>query len=562
MTTTADHNVSTPETSTHWRSTWLSNLYRFIVACTLVAYFFFWRDRNFLENYNSTLYLKVAITYLLVSLAAVALTWPRFAGLKFAGLKFAGSKPVILERLRFDHQLTLLTIADIGFIVTLIYVAGGLKSGLGLLLVVAIVVASLFSQGRFAFFYAALASIALLLEQSYQWISWGENYVDYTHAAMLSLSCFATAWLAHSLAKRTLQSEALASQRGVDLENLAQINELITQEMQDGVLVVDKDFKLRHHNFQVEGLLGAGNQAWNAQTLDECSPELADLMRNWINEEGGVGNVRSGAIKLSMEERELRLRFMPIGENRNQGAVIFIEDWSQIQTQAQQLKLAALGRLTANIAHEIRNPLSAISHATQLLQEQEEKNLQRDPASQRMLEIVSDNVQRMDQIVKDVLELNRRDRTQQETIMLKDFLLEFHDQFCRVEKIPPLGFKINLGEYAEQIVFDRRHLNQILWNLCRNGWRHSNRGEAGLSLSLDIPTNARAIRLEIADDGPGVSSEAVQHLFEPFFTTESTGTGLGLYIARELCEANGGSIKYAPAQNGSLFIIHLKRAHA
>lgn len=556
MTTTTGHNVSTPETSTHWRSTWLSNLYRFIVACTLVAYFFFWRDRNFLENYNSTLYLKVSITYLLVSLAAAVLTWPRFAG-----LKFTRSKPVILERLRFDHQLTLLTIADIGFIVTLIYVAGGLKSGLGLLLVVAIVVASLFSQGRFAFFYAALASIALLLEQSYQWISWGENYVDYTHAAMLSLSCFATAWLAHSLAKRTLQSEALASQRGVDLENLAQINELITQEMQDGVLVVDKDFKLRHHNFQMEGLLGAGNQAWNAQTLDECSPELADLMRNWINEDG-VGNVRSGAIKLSTEERELRLRFMPIGENRNQGAVIFIEDWSQIQTQAQQLKLAALGRLTANIAHEIRNPLSAISHANQLLQEQEEKNLQRDPASQRMLEIVSDNVQRMDQIVKDVLELNRRDRTQQETIMLKDFLLEFHDQFCQVEKIPPLGFKINLGEYAEQIVFDRRHLNQILWNLCRNGWHHSKRGEAGLSLSLDIPTNARAIRLEIADDGPGVSSEAVQHLFEPFFTTESTGTGLGLYIARELCEANGGSIKYAPAQNGSLLIIHLKRAHA
>jgi len=562
MTTTADHNVSTPETSIYWRSIWLSNLYRFIVACALVAYYFFWRDHNLLENFNSTLYLKISIAYLLVSLVVAVLTWPRFTGAGLAGFKFARSKSVILERLRFDHQLTFLAITDIGFIVTLIYATSGLKSGLGLLLVVAVVVASLFSQGRFAFFYAALASIALLLEQSYQWLSWGEYYVDYTHAAMLSLSCFATAWLAHSLAKRTLQSEALASQRGVDLENLAQINGLITQEMQDGVLVVDKDFKLRHHNFQAEGLLGAGNQAWSAQTLDECSPELADLMRSWVCEDEGVSSVRSGAIKLSTEERELRLRFMPVGESRNQGAVIFIEDWSQIQTQAQQLKLAALGRLTANIAHEIRNPLSAISHANQLLQEQEEKNSQRDPASQRMLEIISDNVLRMDQIVKDVVELNRRDRTQQETIVLKDFLLEFHDQFCQVEKIPPLGFKMNLGEYAEQIVFDRRHLNQILWNLCRNGWRHSRQGEAGLTLSLHIPINAHTIRLEIADDGPGVSPEAVQHLFEPFFTTESTGTGLGLYIARELCEANGGGIKYAPAQNSSLFIIHLKRAQA
>lgn len=554
MNTAAEPGISTLETSTYRRSIWLSNLYRFIVACALVVYYFFWRDRNLLENYNSTLYLKISIAYLLVSLVVAVLTWP--------GFKFSRSKPVLLERLRFDYQLTFLTITDIGFIVTLIYAASGLKSGLGLLLVVAVVVASLFSQGRFAFFYAALASIALLLEQSYQWVSWGDDYVDYTHAAMLSLSCFATAWLAHSLAKQTLQSEALASQRGVDLENLAQINGLITQEMQDGVLVVDKDFKLRHHNFQAEGLLGTGGQAWGAQTLDECSPELADLMRNWVSEDAGVSNLRSGAIRLSTEERELRLRFMPVGGSRNQGAVIFIEDWSQIQTQAQQLKLAALGRLTANIAHEIRNPLSAISHANQLLQEQEEENSQRDPASRRMLEIISDNVLRMDQIVKDVLELNRRDRTQQETILLKDFLLEFHDQFCQVEKIPSQGFKVNLGGHTEKIAFDRRHLNQILWNLCRNGWRHSKQGEASLTLSLDIPANAHTIRLEIADDGPGVSPEAVQHLFEPFFTTESTGTGLGLYIARELCEANGGSIKYAPARNGSLFIIHLKRAHA
>ncbi len=561
MITPADHNISTPEISTYWRSTWLANLYRFIVACTLVGYYFFWQDRNFLENYNSALYLKISIVYLLLSLVAAALTWPRLTKLSFAGYELSIPKSAILGQPGFNHQLTLFTSADIGFIVALIYAAGGLKSGLGLLLVVAIVVASLFSQSRFAFFYAALASIVLLLEQSYQWISWGESSVDYTHAATLSLSCFATAWLAHNLAKRTLQSEALASQRSVDLENLAQINGLITQEMQDGVLVVDQDLQLRHHNFQAESLLGASNQVWNVRTLDDCSPELADLMRSWFNEDGEVKNARSGAIKLSTKERELRLRFMPVGESRNQGAVIFIEDWSQIQAQAQQLKLAALGRLTANIAHEIRNPLSAISHANQLLQEQEEKNLQQDQTSQRMLEIIADNVQRMDQIVKDVLELNRRDCTHQETILLQDFLLEFHDQFCQVEKIPPLGFQLILGDHAEQIAFDRHHLNQILWNLCRNGWRHSKQGEAGLTLSLHIPTDTHTIHLEIADNGPGIPPEAVQHLFEPFFTTESTGTGLGLYIARDLCEVNGGSIKYAPADSGSLFIVHLKRTY-
>ncbi len=538
MIATADHRADKPENSPYWRLLGFSNFYRFVIACALVAYYFFWRDRELWDNYNNVLYLKISLAYLGASLAAASLSW--------------------LKRFRFDHQLTLLTITDISFIVALIYAAGGLRSGLGLLLVVSIASASLISQGRLALFYAALASIALLLEQSYQLITWDTNYADYTHAAMLSLSCFATAWVGHSLAKRMLQSEALASQRGIDLENLAQINALIIQEMKDGVLVVDNDFKLRHHNFQAEGLLGNREHAWNAMALKNASPELAELMHNWIDEgedEANTNGVKANPIKLSIEERELSIRFMPVGMDRRQGAVIFIEDWSQMQSQAQQQKLAALGKLTANIAHEIRNPLSAISHANQLLQEDN----QFDPASRRMLQIIEDNVQRMDQIVHDVLELNRRDRTHQEVVVLQDFLLEFHNQFCQVEKIPPAGFELNLAGREEQIMFDRRHLNQILWNLCRNGWRHSKQKKASLTLSLHIPNNAQAVRMEITDDGPGVSPEAMQHLFEPFFTTESTGSGLGLYIARELCEANGGSIKYAPNKNGSQFIVYLKR---
>ncbi|HEX5539192.1 MAG TPA: ATP-binding protein, partial [Methylophilaceae bacterium] len=380
---------------------------------------------------------------------------------------------------------------------------------------------------------------------------WSEHYDDYSHAVMLSLSCFATAWLAHSFAKRARQSEALASQRSIDLENLSQINELIIQEMPDGILVVDEEFRLRHHNIQAERLLGIAKTD-DMQTLETYAPEMAALMRNWMEQGSDIG---PGAVKSTTEERALRLRFMPVGADRQHGAVIFIEDWSQMQAQAQQLKLAALGRLTANIAHEIRNPLSAISHASQLLQEDE----QLDPASQRMLQIIGDNVERLDQMVKDVLELNRRDRTQQETINLPKFLVEFHEQFCQAEKISPSGFSIAAGEAGVEIVFDRRHLNQILWNLCRNGWRHSKQQAGSLSLSLHVTVGGRAMRVEIRDDGAGVSPDAVPHLFEPFFTTETTGTGLGLYIARELCEANGANIKYVPTGNGSLFILYIKK---
>ena len=529
--TTVDHGLVVAPTAIYWRSMRFFNLYRLTIASIFVGTYFLLRDQIWRENYNDVLYFGFATGYLIVSFSAVLFTWLKWP--------------------RFDRQLILQTIADITFIVVLMYAAGGIKSGIGLLLIVTIAAASLVSQGRLALFYAALASIALLFEQSYQLISWDQHYDDYSHAVMLCLSCFATALLAHSFGKRTHQSEELASQRGIDLENLAQVNELITQEMQDGVLVVDKDFKLRHHNMQAESLLGISKRTWQTQHLDDCAPQLAVLLHNWLAEGGDIG---SGIVKLTTEERELRLRFMPIDANRRHGAVIFIEDWSHMQTQAQQLKLAALGRLTANIAHEIRNPLSAISHANQLLQEEE-----REPAAQRMLQIIADNVQRVDQIIKDVLELNRRDRTRQETLNLEDFLYEFHDQFCQVEKVPVESFQIMLGEQSSRIDFDQRHLQQIVWNICRNGWRHSRQITASLSLRLITTGSSRSIRLEVADDGPGVSAETLSRLFEPFFTTEASGTGLGLYIARELCEANDASINYAAAEQGGLFVIHLKK---
>lgn len=518
--------------SAYWRSMRFSHLYRFVIACGLVAYFFFWQDQLWRNNYNSALYFKLAISYLAFSIIAAALSW--------------------LKLIILDRRLTLITLIDIGFIVVLIYAASGLESGLGLLLVLATATASLFSQGRLALFYAAIASIALLLEQSYQFITWSQYSVDYTHAVMLSLSCFATAWLAHSFSKRTIQSEALASQRGIDLENMAQINQLITQEMQDGILVVDKEFRIRHRNEQAEELLG--NQDIEALTLDEYVPEVAELLDHWIADEGNAKTLGTPR-KLRLNERELRVRLMPIGNQRADGAVIFIEDWSQIQIQAQQMKLVALGRLTANIAHEIRNPLSAISHANQIMQEEQIK----DPAIKRMLQIVEDNVTRLDQIVKDVLELNRRDRTQQEIIGLRKFLEEFHLQFCQSEKIPLEYFKLFLAGHNEDIIFDRRHLNQILWNICRNGWRHGRQVEGSLILSLLESPSANSINLAIKDDGPGISEEVIHHLFEPFITTEPSGTGLGLYIARELCEANGGRIQYQQTNNGSLFLIQLKR---
>lgn len=480
-------------------------------------------------EYDAKLFVTTASFYLLfgcISFISAKVRWPRF-----------------------NRQLTLQVLGDITFITILMYASGGVRSGFGLLLVIAIAAASLVSYGRLALFYAAIATIAVLLEQSWQLLTSSEKYEDYTHAVMLSLSFFATALLAYSFARRTEESEALASQRGIDLANLAEVNQLIIRDMPDGVLVVDQQLQLRQLNDQARSLIGLDSTVENAP-LDECAPALASILRDWMS--GKLGGENS--YRLTSAGRELELRFAQVGAGREQGAVVFVGDLSQVQSQAQQLKLAALGRLTANIAHEIRNPLSAIGHAAQLLLE----DAGADPTQQRLLNIIGTNVLRLDGMVQDVLQLNRRDRAKPEHIAPAIFLSEFHAQFCQTDKIPEGAFVLGSMSGIPDLIFDHRHLHQILWNLCRNGWRHCRKTNASLKLMLGA--SSTKVHIDIVDDGPGLNQESLAHLFEPFFTTEASGTGLGLYIARELCEANGAWIEYIAPSKGAIFRIHARRA--
>jgi len=542
-------NLDKKITVTRWRSLKLYNAYRLLIALLLLATQDLLNNVNWLQNAKSDLFSTLVLGYFAFSIISAIFTW--------------------YEKPNIDINLPIQIIIDIAFIVMLMHAQEDGQSGVGLLLIITIASASLISEGRLALFYAAIASIGILLEQSFRVLFVDNSASNYTPAALLGLGCFATAWLAYSLAKRTKQSELLASQRGLDVQNMAQINALITHEMHDGVLVVDQEFQIKHHNFQAEKLLGLESKNWQEKPLAEISPDIANLMQQWLEDTETTHNfaptnaATPNILKINVLSRELRLRFLPVSEDgnpksRNQGAVIFIEDWSQMQTQAHQVKLAALGRLTANIAHEIRNPLSAISHANQLLQEEDT-----DPSTKRMLQIISDNVQRVDQIIKDVLELNRRDRTNQEVIHLESFILDFYTQFCAVEKIPATCFKLSLINAETLISFDRRHLNQILWNLCKNGWRHCKKTENSLELALTLADKTKTVQIDINDDGEGIHESVRSHLFEPFFTTEKSGTGLGLYIARELADANGAKLQYkaldSNSGSGSQFTIHLKK---
>ena len=464
----------------------------------------------------------------------------QFRYVSFAYLLLAAGYQVLLEKTRsqFNLQLSLHVFTDIVATVLLMNASDGFRSGLGVMLLISLAAAALVSRGALMLFYAALASIAILLEQAYWILGFDHTTANFVQPGLLSMGYFATALITNQLAQRVIRQERVMRQRSVDLSNQLRINQLVIQDMKDAVLVVDGNGLVRQHNPQVSALLG-----WEAPELDQIekySPEIATLLERWRRERDNSTHT----LLMPGSGKQVRARFVEAGTDGGSISLVFLEDLSRLQEQAQQLKLAALGRLTANIAHEIRNPLSAISHASELLLE--------DPggASQgRLLHIIQDNSKRLDQMVRDVLELTRRDRVRPETIRLAAFLPAFIDEFAQNEKIAVSAFVLEVHE-ASEIEFDRVHFQQVLWNLLRNAWRHSRQLPG--SVRIEVRRQANRVELHVIDDGGGVPTHLRQQLFEPFFTTYSGGIGLGLYIAREMCAANGALLEYVelPAERG------------
>jgi len=465
----------------------------------------------------------------------------RYTSMAYLGVAIAYHIVLRKSPAHFSFQLTLHVITDVVAITLLMYASGGMRSGLGVMLLISLAAAAMVSRGRLMLFYAAIASIALLLEQSYWVLFQDAPTAAFLQPGLMSIGYFATALITNQLAQRLIVNERVARQRGTDLANQLRINQLVIQDVQDGVLVVDGNGLVRQHNRSVSGLLG--REPPELGQIDEYSDELARRLAAWR----GGGGPASVSLRLPVSGRLVRARFVPAGTAGGSVDLVFLEDLSKLQEQAQQLKLAALGRLTANIAHEIRNPLSAMRHAGDLLVE-ESRSSQRD----RLVQIIRDNTERLDRMVRDVLQLSRRDRVQPEAIRLRPYLLAFVDEFAVKENVPRECLVVE-AELEVAVDFDRVHLNQVLWNLLGNACRHSKR--RGGSVRLQASQRANRVELHVIDDGYGVPRELQAQLFEPFFTTFASGTGLGLYIARELCAANGATLDYLDREQGADFRI-------
>lgn len=510
---------SAPAPEELWRSISFFNIYRLILGSLFVFLVSRFGDSLSFGSSNLPLFFRASIVY--VALALVA------------------QLAIKLRRPRPGWQLALQVGTDIVYVTVLSHASGGIQSSLGMLLLVSLASAGLISRGKITLFFAALATLAALLQHSYEVLTQGADVAQYVQAGLLSTAYFAVAWVSHTLAKYAIASEKLAALRGVDLANMAEANRLVIQDMPDGVLVVDEHGMVRQYNPSAERLLGYAFPSAGSVKLDECTPLLAGQFAAWRQ------NRRLGhdVLRLPVTNYQTRVHFLPVQREGFWGAVLFLEDMQRVQAQAQQIKLAALGRLTANIAHEIRNPLSSISYATELLLEEKH-----DPAQARLFQIIMDNTARLNRIVQDVMQLNRRDRVQPEILRLADILHGFALELCHSEHVMQDIFHVEAAPDCV-INFDRGHLDQILWNVCRNALRYCRKQAGSVQLHVSCSAEGGTV-LEIADDGPGVAPEAVQQLFEPFTTTAAGGTGLGLYIARELCEANGAVLEYVPQSAG------------
>ena len=512
-----------------WKPLLFLNFYRALLGLVFLVTYIIRDSQTVLGQHAPRLFLFATITYLILN--AISILIAHFRLMSYSNLIHA------------------LTFMDIGILSVLMHASGGISSGLGMLLVVAIAASSIITQGRTAtLLFAAMAAICLLAEQFIAQME-GDLNANFAQAGFLGGTLFATAILAHVLSSRLHESEMLALQRGIDLANMAQLNEHVIQHLQSGLIVVDKNNVIRLMNESAWKFLGKPEMGLQNDTLQRVCPSLGEQLLIWQ-----AGNMLApNAIKPMNSNFDILPGYREIGDDGESGTLIFLEDASRVSQQAQQMKLASLGRLTASIAHEIRNPLAAISHAEQLLAE----SSRLDEQEKRLAAIIHKNSERVNAIIENILQLSRRATALPEDINLLQCLESFKQEFALSHTIAADEIRIDIKPADTHIYFDTTQLQQIIWNLCDNGLRYSQKTEKHPLLTLVGGINEAGEKfLEIVDAGIGVAPEYVENIFEPFFTTEKSGSGLGLYICRELCEANSARLSYSnDPQLGSSFRI-------
>jgi len=511
--------------TTNWTSVRLLNVYRL----GLSAIFFgqsFVSPSPLLTIVDLTLYSWTSFAFLVLAMVWVVAAW--------------------IERRGFQSQVSLQIYSDTIIIILLMHACGGISSGLGMLLIISVAITGLLTEQALAILFASLASIGLLAEHVYSVINIPGYTGTSTQVGILGASLIATAIVTHNLMMRVRSSEKLIQQRERDVALLSALNQEVIENLQAGVIVLNRSDQIRNINQAALDMLHIANN--KSFSLQKDCPKLLSALESWRNisdEESTIPLADMGIDNIQISFRELQSEGQP-------NTMIFLNDVSSIRDSMQQAKLASLGHLTASIAHEIRNPLGAISYAAELLNENEEFG----EADQRMIEIINQHTLRINNIIEDVLEISRGGSTLKEWIDLKTWLPVFIDDFCQSGLAKPESFVLEIEGENPGMQFDAGHLTQILTNLCTNACVHGDKDKP--IIIRTFASLAYPLCIEIADQGPGIDSDIIDQIFEPFYTTSHQGSGLGLYIVGQLCELNNAFISAKTNKyDGTSFILQM-----
>ncbi len=487
---------------------------------------------------NPDLFIKVSLIYFVASIFFITGMVRRKPGL--------------------DTQVIIHTLVDITCVVTLMHAAGGIRTGLGMLLIINISMTSLFLHKRVTVLFAAISALAVMAEQIYSQFIFADYSPAFSQAGMLGLLIFITAIISAYTAKRLKESEKIAKVASQELENIVQLNEHIIQSMRTGIMVIKNNGVILMNNNAALELLGL-TSIQQSSNLKNISIDLYNRFVDWnndsiqnhqpIQQKQGLPDIQPGFSHIDRSR---------IPHEKIKGrTLIFLEDATQLTQRFQQVKLASLGRLTASIAHEIRNPLAAINHAGQLLGE-----TTADAADKKLTEIINTQAKRLNNLVENVLQLSRQQRGTPETINIHHWLLQFREEFITTQSLQAYQIQIRIKPDNTVILFDSNQLHQVMWNLCTNAINHSHMDKANIMINIqgEIDSESQRPYIDIIDNGQGIDKDAQANIFDPFFTTSSEGTGLGLYITKEVIESNRAKIRYiSPSAGGTCFRIYFQQ---
>lgn len=509
--------------ATVWRALKLFARYRLFLSAVLFAAFLFKLPPDYLGSHAPLLYQQVSLLYLLAATLIQLFT----------------------ERQWWDFELLTICqlLVDVVLLTLLIHASGGLQTGMGSLLVVVVVAGGSLVSARLSVFIAAVATLAVLLEATLSQIA-GDGVMRYSQAGVLGAAFFATALLAQILSRKMQRSQQLAEARAVDVNKLARLNQLIIHRLDVGVLVLDQMDRVTLSNDSATEMLGL-QPVWSDWPLAERVPALQLQLERWRQ----VSNTIVEPLQMHADLPTFQARFTALDNNET---LVYLENTSLLAQQAQQLKLVSLGRLTASIAHEIRNPLGAISHAGELLSESSSDN----HSQHKLTDIIRRHSARVNTIIDNILQISRRRPTSPERFDLADWLAKSVTEFEDYRQIPPGELQLHLPNDTLSANCDASQLHQALENLLENAWHYARPGDLPL-LTVSLSRQGEEALVSVMDTGPGVSEAAIKQMFEPFFSERREGTGLGLYLARELCEANGARLSYVSQPTGGRFDIRL-----